>query len=109
MKYIIPLFVLILTGCRTGNHGTFVPSTYIEDKEKVENVSLGTVKGHSEQIWFFYILPIGDSPSTKEALEDALLKNKEAKYLSNVSIDDRIDWYVGYRKLVIKVEGDARK
>ena len=110
MKYVILLFVLILTaGCKTGTHGTFVPSTYIEHKEKVENVSLGEVKGYSEQIWLLYFLPIGDSPSTKKAIEDAILKNKDAKYLSNVSIDDKIDWYFGYSKRVIKVEGDARK
>jgi hypothetical protein len=102
------LLSLLLTGCTTGLHGNYVPHTYIDNNANVKGELIGTVTGVSSQTWFLYLLPMGESPSTEKAITDAKTKIKGTKYLSDVSIDDRMIWGFGYSKQIIRVDAEAR-
>lgn len=104
---LIPM--LLLSSCATGNHGTFVTSTFVESNDKFENKFIGKVIGESSQTWFLYIFPIGEAPSTDNAISYAKSKIHGTKYLTDISIDDRTYWEFGYSKQVIKVEANAYK
>ena len=100
---------LVLSGCATGGlNGTFVPQTYIDDESNIKGESLGSVSGESSQTWFLYLFPVGDAPSTGNAIQDAKNQINGTEYLSDVSIDNRILWKLGYRELVITVDAEAR-
>jgi hypothetical protein len=49
------------------------------------------------------------APSTNEAVESAKSQYEGTKYISDVSIDDRIEWKIGYSIQCITVEGTAHK
>jgi hypothetical protein len=102
------LFPLLLSGCATGLHGNYVPHTYIDKGTDVKGESIGNVSGVSSQTWVLYVFPLDDSPSTDKAIQDAKGKINGTKYLSDVSIDDRTIWGIGYRKQTIKVDAEAR-
>ena len=100
---------ILLSGCTTSKHGSFVTSTYIESADKSKSEFLGKVIGESTQTWFLYIVPIGEAPSTNNAINDAKSKIEGTKYLTDISIDDRTYWKFGYSHWVIKVEANAYK
>lgn len=103
------LFLLFLSSCATSNHGTFVSSTYVEQNEKTGAKVAGKVTGESSQSWFLYIFPLGEAPSTNEAILDAKSKIEGTKFLTDLSIDDRTYWRFGYSEQVVKVEATAYK
>lgn len=70
---------------------------------------MGKVSGESKQTWILYIFPIGKAPSTDEAIMDAKSKVEDTKYLTDLSIDDRTYWGVGYSEYVIEVKATASK
>ena len=104
---ILPLFLFIFS-CSTGSHSSFITHTYIDKKANIQEQFIGRVSGESSQIWFLYLFPIGGSPSTLDAVNDAKSKVEGTKYLSDLSIDDQMIWKIGYRKQTIKVTADAR-
>lgn len=108
LNILILIFCLFVSGCSTGFHGTFISNTYIDKQSGVEGEVIGNVIGESTQTYFLYLFPMGASPSTDIAINDAKQKIKGTKYLSDVSIDDRMIWGIGYRKQIIKVEAEAR-
>lgn len=101
--------ILLLNGCATGNHGTFITSTFVEPNKNSENLFIGKVGGESSQTWFLYIFPMGEAPSTDKAISDAKAAINGTKYLTDLSIDDRTYWKIGYSRQVIKVEANAYK
>ena len=101
--------VLLLSSCTTGNHGTFVTSTFLESNDKYENIFIGKVIGESSQTWFLYVFPIGEAPSTDKAISNAISKIHGTKYLTDLSIDDKTYWEFGYSKQVIRVQANAYK
>ena len=108
-KQLILLTTLfILSSCATSKHGTFVASTYVDPTIMGAEVA-GKVSGESAQTWFLYIFPIGNAPSTDEAIRDAKSKVEDAKYLTDLSIDDRNYWKFGYSEHVIEVKATANK
>jgi hypothetical protein len=104
----ILLISLLFSGCATGVHGDFVPHTYIDKGANPKGESIGNVSGLSSQTWFLYIFPLGESPSTDKAIDDAMGKINGTNYLSNMSIEGRVVWGIGYKKQTIKVEAEAR-
>ncbi len=100
---------IIISGCATANHGTFIPNTYIDKNTNVEGEYIGVALGESTQTWFLYVFPMGEAPSTNNAINNAKQHILGTKYLSDVSIDDRVIWKIGYRTQSIKVEGNAYK
>jgi len=108
--YFILILFPLLTGCSTAKHGSFTTSTYIQNKDKQDNIEeLGPVRGTSCQTKLFYYLPMGSAPSTNEAMEDAKNQYEGTKYISDISIDDRVIWKIGYSIQCISVEGTAHK
>lgn len=101
--------MLFLNSCATSNHGSFVPSTYKETHEETVNEKGTKVIGVSKQTWFLYIFPMGNAPSTDEAISDAKSKIKDTKFLADLSIDDRTNWKVGYSEQLIEVKATAFK
>ena len=101
--------IIFLSGCTTSNHGSFVTSSYIESGDKNKGEFAGKVVGESTQTWVLYIIPIGDAPSTSNAINDAKSKIEGTKYLTDISIDDRTYWKFGYSRWVIKVDANAYK
>lgn len=101
--------LLLLSSCATSNHGSFVPSTYIEPVNETINQEAGLVTGVSKQTWFLYVFPIGEAPSTAEAISDAKSKIKGTRFLTDISIDDRTYWKFGYSEQVIEVKATAYK
>lgn len=104
------LTVLVLSGCSSARHGTFVSSTF---KDSAENGKLpadqflGEVIGESSQTFLLYIFPLGEPPSTNAAITNAKSQYQDTRFLADVSIDDRIYWGLGYSKQIIQVEAKA--
>jgi len=98
-----------LTACTTGFHGSFAPSTYIGSEDGANAGKIGPVKGQSCQTRVLYLFPTGLPPSTAEAIQSAKDQYEGAKYLTDISIDDRTEWEIGYSKQCITVEGIAHR
>ncbi|WP_156877315.1 hypothetical protein [Psychrilyobacter atlanticus] len=110
MIYVLLILFPLLTGCSTAKHGSFITSTYIQNKDNQGNTEeIGPVKGSSCQTMMFYVLPMGPAPSTNEAIESAKNQYPGTKYISDISIDDRVEWKIGYSIQCITVEGIAHK
>jgi hypothetical protein len=108
-KHIILLILpLLVMGCSTSNHGSFIASSHI-DNQTSKHQSLGSVTGESRQTWVLYLFPRGDAPSTNAAIQDAKSKVSDTKYLTDISIDDHTFWSIGFYQQIIKVEAEAHK
>lgn len=101
--------LLFLTGCNTGFHGSFSPNTYSSDEDNAGSENIGPVEGQSCQIRVLYFFPYGSAPSTAEAIQAAKKQYEGTKYLTDISIDDRTEWGIGYSKQCITVEGFAHR
>ena len=99
----------ILTACTTGFHGSFAPSTYIDSEDDENSEQIGPVKGQSCQTRVLYLFPAGPPPSTAEAIQSAKDQYESTKYLTDISIDDRTEWGIGYSRQCISVEGIAHR
>jgi len=109
-NYFMLIILLLLTGCSTAKHGSFVTSTYISNNDSQDNIKeIGIVKGSSYQTMMFYVFPMGAAPSTNEAIQSAKNQYPGIKYISDISIDDRVEWKIGYSIQSITVEGTAHK
>ena len=100
---------LLLSSCATSRYGSFIASTYITDQENVENVLLGEVSGESRQTWILYIFPVGEAPSTHGAIKDAKSQIEGTRFLTDVSIENQVQWKLGYSLDVITVQAAAYK
>ena len=98
---------LWLAGCTTATHGNFVTSTYMEPQGAPVGDFLGKVAGESSQTWALYLFPMGDPPSTQDAIEDAKAQLAGTRYLTDMAIDNRSIVKFGYSLRVIKVEANA--
>ena len=101
--------LLLLMGCNTGFHGSFAPNTYFSNDDYGESQIIGTVEGLSCQTRVLYIFPLGSAPSTAEAIQAAKNQYEDTKFLTDISIDDRTKWEVGYSIQCITVEGIAHQ
>ena len=101
--------LVVLSSCATSNHGSFVPSTYQSRDDGTGNKTCQKVTGESKQTWFLYLLPMGPAPSTDEAISDAKSQMNGARYLTDLSIDDRTYWRLGYSEQVIETKAHACK
>lgn len=101
------LALLLLAGCNTAFHGSFATNTYIYEEDDVNIELIGPVKGQSCQTKVLYIFPLGPAPSTAEAIQSAKDQLEGTKYLTDVSIDDRVKWEFGYSVQCITVEAKA--
>jgi len=99
--------LFILTACSTGFHGSFSPNTYIGGKDNLNAEEIGRVEGKSCQTKVLYLFPFGPPPSTAEAIKFAKEKHQGTKYLTDISIDDRTEWEIGYLRQCITVEATA--
>ncbi len=100
---------LFLTACTTGHHGSFAPSTYIGSEDGANSGQIDRVKGQSCQTRVLYLFPTGPPPSTAEAIQSAKDQYEGTKYLTDISIDDRTEWEIGYSRQCITVEGTAHR
>lgn len=100
--------VVMIAGCTTSHHGTFIPSTYIDPEDK-RSVAVAKVTGESKQKWILYIFPLGKAPSTDDAIRDAKSKTDGTKYLTDIAVDDRMYWKIGYSEQVIEVKATAHR
>jgi hypothetical protein len=107
--YFLLSALFLLAGCNTGFHGSFATNTYIYENDDVKFKPIGPVKGQSCQTKFLYIFPLGSSPSTEEAIQSAKDQFEGTKYLTDVSIDDRVKWEFGYSIQCIVVEAIAHR
>ncbi|MBW7469511.1 hypothetical protein QQF73_11370 [Marinobacter sp. M216] len=100
---------LLLSACATRDmQGSFIPHSYIDPKGEFQGELIGHVSGTSSQTLVLYIFPVGDAPSLDEAMDDAMSKIPGTKYLTNISIDDRTVWGIGYSREIIELDADAR-
>ncbi len=99
---------IMLAGCATSHHGTFISSTYIESGSGCSK-AVGKVSGESKQTWVLYIFPVGKAPSTDDAIRDAKSKIEGTEYLTDLAVDDRMYWKIGYSEQVIEVKATAHK
>ena len=101
--------LLLLVGCNTGFHGSYVPNTYIYKEDGINSELMGPVTGQSCQTQVLYLFPLGPAPSTDEAVRSAKDQYEGTKYLTDVSIDDRTKWEFGYSIQCITVEAIAHR
>ncbi|MGS0682891.1 hypothetical protein ACVBIL_17265 [Shewanella sp. 125m-7] len=96
-----------LVGCNIANHGSFVTTTYQDINLTQSLVNLGPVLGQSCQTNFLYILPMGESVSSPEAIAAAKSVIQGTEILTDVTIDDTLSIGVGYSQQCINVQGIA--
>lgn len=108
-KYLSIPALLLLVGCNTGFHGSFIPNTYIYNENGVTSELIGPATGQSCQTRVLYLLPLGPAPSTDEAVRSAKDQYEGTKYLTDVSIDDRTKWEFGYSIQCITIEAMAHR
>ena len=101
--------LLLLMGCNTGFHGSFAPNTYFSNEDYGNSQIIGHVEGQSCQTRVLYVFPLGSAPSTAEAIQAAKDQYEGTKFITDVSIDDRTKWEIGYSIQCITVEGIARQ
>ncbi len=107
--YFILSAFLFLASCTTGFHGSFAPNTYTSSEDSANSGQIGRVKGQSCQTRVLYLLPHGPAPSTAEAIQSAKDQYEGTKFLTDISIDDRTEWEIGYSRQCITVEGIAHR
>jgi hypothetical protein len=100
-------FALVLSGCSTSLHGTFVAASYSSDVKHADAEVLGLVEGRSCQIRPLYIFVSGDPATTHDAIEDAKNVRAETSFIANISIDDETQWKLGYAVQCIVVRATA--
>ena len=105
------LISIVLTvfcaGCTTGNIGSFADRTFFDESE-YENIRvLGPITGESSQTMVLYLFPYKAPPSTKEAMNNALLEREGTVFLGNVAVESRQKFYIGYSQLRTIVTGTA--
>lgn len=105
--YVSLLALLFLAACSTGFHGSFTPSTYLSDEAHPDAENIGPVVGQSCQTRVLYLFPLGEAPSTAEAVQAAKDQYEGTRFLTDISIDDRIKWEIGYSMHCIIIEGFA--
>ena len=105
--YLLLFALFLLAGCNTGFHGSFATNTYINENDDLKNELIGPVNGQSCQTKVLYLFPLGPAPSTDEAIQSAKDQYGGTKYLTDVSIDDRIKWEIGYSVQCITVDAMA--
>ncbi|QDP02795.1 hypothetical protein [Thalassotalea sp. PS06] len=107
-RHFLITFVLIfsIAGCATSNPGVFVDTSYKPSVDSNEEY-LGDVQGESRQRWILYLIPIGDPPSTHEAITKAKQQIKGTRFLADISIDEKTDWSFGYSEQIIIVNAQA--
>ena len=109
LLYLSIFAFLLLVGCNTGFHGSFVQNTYIYEEDGINSELIGPVTGQSCQTKVLYLFPLGPAPSTDEAVQFAKDQYEGTKYLTDVSIDDRVKWEIGYSIQCITVEAMAHR
>lgn len=109
MVYFILFACFFLTACTTGFHGSFAPNSYIGSERGANSGQIGRVEGQSCQTKVLYLFPAGQPPSTAEAIQSAKGQIEGTKFLTDISIDDRILWEIGYSKQCIAVSGTAHR
>ena len=107
--YFILSTLLLLAGCNTGFHGSFASNTYIPAEYSGNSDRIGPVTGQSCQTKVLYLFPLGPAPSTDEAIQSAKDQYEGTTYLTDVSIDDRINWEFGYSVQCITVDAMAHR
>ena len=68
---------------------------------------LGEVRTESCQTLALYVLPMGDAPSTRDAINAAKLVHPGTRYLADVSIGSITYWRVGYSIACVSVDATA--
>lgn len=100
---------VLVSACSTGDlQGSFIPHSYIDPNGNFRGELIGHVTGTSTQTLVLYVFPLGDAPSLDEAMDDAMGKLPGTNYLTDISIDDRTEWGIGYSKRIIDLDADAR-
>jgi len=104
----LPIVILmLLTACSTGFHGSFVANTYInENSEKITSAK-GLARGDSCQTRALYLFPLGEPPSTQEAIQLAKKQYEGTEYLADVTVENRTEWSLGYLRQCTTVTGTA--
>ncbi|TKB48428.1 hypothetical protein FCL40_12010 [Ferrimonas sediminicola] len=97
--------VLALAGCTSVLHGTFVASSYHRGGDGA--APLGAVEGRSCQTQALYLFPMGEPPTTQQALDAAKRVHRGTRFLADISIDDETLWHVGYARQCIVVRATA--
>lgn len=101
------LILSVFTACTTSYHGSFTASTSHGCQPGQGPKMLGRVMGKSCQTSALYLFPVGPAPSTFEAVQMAKKQFDGTSYLSEISIDDRTEWRIGYAIQCIIVDAIA--
>ena len=102
------LMVLPLIGCAIGDHSTFVPSTYVDHDRYHSPRELGKVSGENCQLRVLYLFPVGEAPSTDEALSDAMDDFQDTVFLTDMAVEARMRINVFFLHDCIEVTGTAQ-
>ena len=87
---------VVLSACSTSLHGSFVTTSYQDEPGDSAVTELGPVEGRSCQTRILYLFPMGDSPTTDEAIANAKNVHQGTRFIADISIDDETWWGVGY-------------
>jgi hypothetical protein len=99
---------LLLNGCATSLHGSFVAVSYTGDVKQLSDAEvLGQVEGRSCQTRPLYIFATGDPATTHGAIEDAKRVRENTAFIADISIDDETEWKIGYAVQCIVVRATA--
>ena len=101
------MFCSMITGCTSSLHGSYAPISYVSDDTVRRPEPLGQVRGESCQTKLLYFFPMGSGVSTSEAIRAAKEQLEGTSYIAEISIDDRMNWGLGYSEQCITVDAIA--
>lgn len=104
---VLVAILLTMPGCTSSLHGSYAPISYVSDDVIQTSEALGRVQGMSCQTKFLYVFPVGEGVSTSAAIRRAKEDREGTRYIADISIDDRMNWQVGYLEQCITVEAIA--
>lgn len=99
--------LLLVSGCSTALHGSFIEQSYAGQDTSGTARELGHVEGRSCQTQPLYVLAIGEPATTDAAIKDAKAQLEQTRFLADISIDDETEWSIGYSVQCIIVRATA--
>jgi hypothetical protein len=106
--YLFLLSMMLFAGCTTTlPQNAFIANTFIGDEKERSTPTIGIAHGEDCQTMVLYVFPLGDNASAKRAMQRAMQKYEQTRFLADVSIETITYWKVGYAIRCVTVTGSA--
>lgn len=104
---VLPVACIVTAGCTMGLHGSFIPHSFPGPADGDSAELIGGVEGRSCQTRVLYAFGAGEPATTDAAVADAKGQHPDTAFLADISIDDEVEWRLGYSRQCIVVRAQA--